>query len=97
MYTKGKWIVSENSGKYSVIAPYKRIKAVICKLSMVEGIDIGNTIDNAKLIAAAPELLATLKLALKTYSDMTSEEFKTGMDRQIREKMAAVIASVDTE
>ncbi len=50
---------------------------------------------NARLIAAAPEMLTALRMALSTLNYMTSEEFSHGKDKRTRELLAAVIAKAE--
>lgn len=50
---------------------------------------------NARLIAAAPELLATLKFALAEISDMTTDAFSKGADKEARDRMKQAIAKAE--
>ena len=67
-HTPGPWKVckTELSNDYYITAQCEHERAVVCELSMIEGNSIGNTENNARLIAAAPELLEACKASLKT-------------------------------
>lgn len=47
------------------------------------------------LIAAAPEMLAVLKMALESLGNMTTDQFSCGEDRPIRDAMEAAIARAE--
>ena len=48
--------------------------------------------DNARLVAAAPDLLATSQAANDLLSDITTEEFSRGEDASVRDALATAIA-----
>ncbi len=50
---------------------------------------------NAHLIAAAPELLEACRFAADVLADLTTEAFRTGADKPIRDVLAAVIAKAE--
>lgn len=67
-HTKGKWILKPDNS----IMSSKNRSAVICQIGSADNNDIEKEA-NAKLIAAAPELLEALQLLLKaSYRNATS-------------------------
>lgn len=50
---------------------------------------------NARLIAAAPDLLAACKFFMSEIWDMTTEQFSHGADKPIREAMEKAIAKAE--
>lgn len=74
MYTKGKWKVmseSQNASEAEVIESKERIIAWTCNSLDDDGKEVTTTEDraNARLIAAAPELLEALKTLINVCSD----------------------------
>ncbi len=47
---------------------------------------------NARLIAAAPDLLDATQAVLDKLENMTTAEFSAGADKEVRENLAAAIA-----
>jgi len=82
-------------GEWAVYLPndvWKASRRVLHGIAMVhKTLSEGEGIANAKLIAAAPDLLEACRLALKTYQEITTEGFEAGEDFAAREALAGAI------
>ena len=78
-YASGSYIEKTPSGHRFTIAEVFRHNVGQCKA-------------NARLIAAAPDLLAACELALTLLEDLTTEEFSRGGDRPARVALQAALA-----
>ena len=99
-YTPGPWkqkktvigddydiaIVANDGDKVSLIAEVYKVVNQSGRKADVKA--------NARLIAAAPEMLEVCQFALKKLNRMTTDEFSKGGDKEIREKLDRVLALV---
>ncbi len=95
-HTPGPWTVSagpdaNRTGHYrNVYGADGKMLVAMLGLSARVGQTQQNA--NARLIAAAPELLAALQYWLRAIDSMTTEEFSRGADKPCRDRAAAAIA-----
>ena len=82
-HTQGKWHVGQGNGEGSIFADNGRMRLEAegtCLYPICKVIDFnGEAKANARLIAAAPELLAMCKLAAKYVAKMVADDVKTAM------------------
>ena len=97
-HTPGPWIVEDNpvsidlEGENTVIVycpegvGYGRVAMVYAECGRVDELE-----PNARLIAAAPDMLETLEFVLDELSTMLTSEFARGADRHARKRIADAI------
>ena len=86
-HTPGPWRIEEDFAVENLSDPtYLKIKGshLICKLQVCDDADIRREQEaNARLIAAAPELLEACKLAAQYVAKMVADDVQTAMPPQI--------------
>jgi hypothetical protein len=55
----------------------------------------GPGVEYCAMHAAAPEMLDAIKHALTTLNNMTTEQFRGGADRQLRQYLNALLAKIE--
>lgn len=61
-----------------------------------ESIAVSYKLENAPMIAFAPEAINLLRETLNMLNDMTSEEFATGKDKIIRNKISGFLFDLES-
>jgi hypothetical protein len=93
-HTKAPWRVAENFMRFmkaSIVADGDNGNLVIAHIDNVDGFD-GDSYSNARLIAAAPELLGACKSALRALED----NLQPGcMDEEAKVALRLVIAKAE--
>jgi len=67
----------------------------VCFFRNARGDIVDDAEEKARLISAAPNLLAACQSALDVLENMTTHEFQTGADKHVRDTLAAAIARAE--
>jgi hypothetical protein len=102
MHTNGPWEIGYNGGILGPNFDGSACKPVIAMMPVwfPDKRNQGHVTqdaqeDNARLIAAAPDLLAACKDALFVFENMTSFDWSRGGDKKVREIVRAAIARAE--
>ena len=87
--TPGPWKVSSNLSSHVCGASGQGLIAICDSGDYAQSKGQGEA--NARLIAAAPDLLAACQLGIKLLDNMTTNDFSKGADKPLHEAMYAAI------
>ena len=96
MHTKGPWELQKITGGYRIITGGKYTMNLdgpwYPSAEQLEAFEA-----NARLIAAAPELLEACTIAFDLLTDLTTDEFSRGLDRPARLALGKAIRKAKDE
>src|SRR5437868_3901379 len=104
-YTPGPWksrIASPSDATLIVAGPapdgdgYERICTVRAREDRDYSKDDDRALANARLIAAAPDLLEACRLTLQILENLTTEDYSRGGDKPARKALEAAVAKAES-